>query len=301
MYKTRIDRKNFMIKNYKAWKKSRLTLVVIILAVMFSLTVSGDNTERLVYRAASPYSKILVKDRGNIRSLYFVRKDGTLATETSIDKRKPWRLILSYSRFMFVHLLFSDNPRQGLLIGLGGGGMVHFLNYHYPRFRLDLVEIDPVVARIAKQYFLIKENAGNRVYAEDGFRFIARVRKTYDVIYTDAFIKNIQATDSTGVPLNLKTRNYYKNLKKKIRYGGTAVFDLHNSNHLKEDIRFINSFFPNVYVFKVPNRGNVVVAASTLKRRFTRGELLNRAHVLDRKIKKGFSFTDILKAMSRDF
>ena len=43
--------------------------------------------------------------------------------------------------------------KEGILIGLGGGGLVNFLQYCLPNLHLTAVELDARVAQIAQEYF----------------------------------------------------------------------------------------------------------------------------------------------------
>jgi hypothetical protein len=51
-----------------------------------------------------------------------------------------------------IHPKESENP-TGCIIGLGGGGLVMFLNHVLPWLKLTAVELDPSIVAIAKAYF----------------------------------------------------------------------------------------------------------------------------------------------------
>jgi len=43
---------------------------------------------------------------------------------------------------MFSSYLFLPRPEHVLIVGLGGGSMVRFLEHHEPDLKIDVVEID---------------------------------------------------------------------------------------------------------------------------------------------------------------
>jgi spermidine synthase len=57
----------------------------------------------------------------------------------------------------------------------------------YPKATIDVVEIDPMVTQIAKQYFNLKENPNLSIYHQDARVFLNNTEKKYDVIFGDAF------------------------------------------------------------------------------------------------------------------
>jgi spermidine synthase len=217
---------------------------------------------------SSIYSNILVQDKGSVRSLYFVRDSGQIVLETSVDLKQPHILQVPYTEAMFVsEAFFPSGIRSSLLIGLGGGAMVHHIHHHWPKQKLDAVEIDPVIVDIAKNYFIVPHKEPNiQLHVEDGFVFIQQALKEerkYDVIYMDAFLKPSTDTDSTGVPLRLKTLAFYDELKAILNQDGIVVFNINNHKDINTDLGHIEESFEQTWKMAVPNRGNIIVVACT--------------------------------------
>ena len=113
-----------------------------------------------------------------------------------------------------------------LIVGLGGGAMVHFLEHYDKDVRVDALEIDPVVAQAADRFFNVRSRGNVRVLVSDGFRYLQETDQAYDVIYMDAFLKPSEQTDSTGTPLSLKTERFYKDVQRHLRRPGVVVFNV---------------------------------------------------------------------------
>jgi spermidine synthase len=248
----------------------------------------------LVHETRSEFSHIRIRDRGSRRTLYFVRDSGQEVVETSIDLKSPQLLQIQYTRLMFVSLLYRPEPEACLIVGLGGGAMVRFLNFFFPQVRVDVVEIDPAIVAIARQYFGTEPRAGTRILTADGLAYLRQTPDRYDLIYMDAFLKPGGDNDTTGVPLRLKTETFLKGLHQRLRPGGLVVFNINASEETAGDIATIRSAFPAVDVYRVSGTGTVVAVAALRDRMPGDAELRERARMLDRRGDLGFSFEQLL-------
>ena len=255
---------------------------------------------------SSSYSNIILKDKGSTRSLYFVRDSGQIVLETAVDLKHPERLEVPYTKGMFVsEAFFTNGIDSALLIGLGGGAMVHHIHHYWPDQKLDAVEIDPVIVDIAKNYFVVPhsmspyfKNSSIELHVEDGFVFINNALKNtakYDVIYMDAFLKPSTDTDSTGVPLRLKTLAFYDELKSILNEDGVVIFNINNSKDINTDLKHISDSFEQVWKLSVPNRGNIIVVGCL--KEIDQTTLFNRATHIDEK--KGLGITEWVERLKK--
>ncbi|HEX9434450.1 MAG TPA: fused MFS/spermidine synthase, partial [Burkholderiales bacterium] len=171
----------------------------------------------LVHEVKSDYSHIKVIDYGSRRALYFVGDKELDLVETLIDLREPYRLQHPYAQAMTAGLLYRPEPNSVLLVGLGGGALVRFLNHYFPDVRLDVVEIDPAVVEVARDYFGTRPVPGTRILVADGRDFLARSTERYDLILLDAHLYPSELTDGTGHPLSLRTEAFYRSLHERLR------------------------------------------------------------------------------------
>lgn len=246
----------------------------------------------------SDFSRIRIRTRGSVHSLLFVRDSGEEVVESMVDIESPHRLLAPYTRFMFAGYLFRPKQEQVLIVGLGGGSMVHFLKHHDPEVRVDVVEIDPAVVKIADRYFGVRSGGNVRIVTADGFTYLADTQTRYDVIYMDAFLKPSAGTDGTGVPARLKTLRFYKDVQGKLEADGLVVFNLNRHPAVTEDIKTIRNAFPQVYVFRV-SETNLVVIGSLADARAKAADLRSRALAADRRFQTDFSFRKLLGSLVR--
>lgn len=247
----------------------------------------------------SDYSHIRIRKRGNVRTMMFVRDNGDEVGETRLDITQPHKLLTPYTQVMFASYLFQPTVKRVAIVGVGGGAMVHFISHHQPGVTVDAVEIDATVLKLAEKYFGLKASDAINLHAADGLKFLAETEHRYDVIFMDAFLKPSGDTDKTGVPLNLKTIEFYKSLKERLTDNGVVAFNLNATPKSAEDVRTISQAFPQVYVFRVGKEANYVVVASPSEKRFTRSQLAAQGRVLDRKMRTNFSFARFVGALMK--
>lgn len=249
----------------------------------------------------SKYSHIRIRRNGSVRTLIFVADNGAEARESQIDSASPHVLHFPYLRYMFLSYLFRPEPEKVLIVGLGGGSMVHFLNRYDPRVEVDAVEIDPEVVRIADEYFGVRnrnketDKVQVKIITADGLEYLKDTQSRYDVIYLDAFLKPATDNDDTGVPLRLRTRDFYKRVQAKLKPDGLVVFNLHTHRGSDEDMQAIRDSFAQVYTFSVSSRSGRVIVASPSSTRLSRTEILERARSRDSRNNPGFSFEEMAR------
>lgn len=279
--------------------RSRLAWIVTGAALFAaSLVARAAQQPPVVEREVrSKYSRIKVTRQEMTRTLWFVRDNGEEVVESSVDLERPDDLLVPYTRFMFLSYVFRPNPGRVLIVGLGGGAMVHFLQRHDPKVKVDVVEIDPEIVGIADRYFGVRTERNVHINVTDGLEYLQTSDARYDVIYMDAFLRPSGGTDAVGVPLHLKTLAFYGEVRKRLNPDGLVVFNVNPHAKVAKDIRAVEESFPNTYVFPLGGNEGYVVVASTAKEKLSPRTIRDEAARLDRRFKAPFSF----KAMAARF
>lgn len=142
----------------------------------------------IIHQAQDQLGVIEVVDDGLCRSLHF----GTDAKQSSMLLRDPYELALTYTRAMCAALLFCEEPRRVLLLGLGGGSLAKFLLHHFPQCHIDAVEFRPEVHRIAQEFFGLPDDPRLQLFYEDAGSFVRHTNSgqgDYDLMIIDAFLE----------------------------------------------------------------------------------------------------------------
>jgi spermidine synthase len=223
---------------------------------------SAPGLGQLEHEEASPFSRIRVRRDGDVRALTFVRDNGQEAVQTRVNLTAPHTLMSPYARGMFASYLYQPQPRRVLIVGLGGGAMVHFLTRYEPQAQIDAVEIDPVVVKLADQYFGVRSGGNVRVHTADAVTFVEHTTDRYDLILMDAFLRPSSDTDTTGVPTRLKTQAFLGRLKQALAPGGVVAFNVNEHASMADDIASVAAVFGHAAVYRCPPSDNKVIIAA---------------------------------------
>jgi spermidine synthase len=178
----------------------------------------------------------------------------------------------------YFNMGFVLNPGIESVLFIGGGGLSgpkQFLEY-YPGVTVDVVEIDPEVVRVAREYFYVPDDPRLNVHVADGRAFLGRAG-TYDLIVLDAYSK-------TYVPFHLMTLEFFEVLAGHLNPGGVVVSNLissligDTSDLLMAEVRTVELVLPQVYLFTTRSRStsmvqNIALMATAAEHAYTSEEL----------------------------
>lgn len=210
---------------------------------------------RILHEERSLYSRIMVKQTGSTLCLQFnVRSEQR--NQSCIDTRKPRAMVFSYTRMSMSALLFNPEPRNILVIGLGGGTLPTAFNELFPQAHIDAVEIDPAVVKVAEQFFDFSSNERLLVHTRDARVWTKRAlrqERRYDIIVLDAF-------NGEYIPEHLMTREYLQETKQLLAPGGTLVANTFSISQLYDhESATYAEVFGDFINFRLPESGNRVV------------------------------------------
>jgi spermidine synthase len=151
----------------------------------------------LLYKDTA-YHHIVVSELERTRYLRF---DNLVQGGVRLDD--PGRSVVAYEEGLFVPWAIRPGIRTVCQIGLGPGSFARVLSRLMPEVSVDSVEVDPVVADVARRFFLYRESDRVRTIISDGRVHLDRPGPLYDMIVLDAF-------NSTGTPFHLTTREFFR-------------------------------------------------------------------------------------------
>src|SRR5438477_3075268 len=115
-------------------------------------------------------SAIAVSDSRGVRTLHV----GGEAIQSAMRLDDPFALALDYTRCMMAFLLFHPEPRQALMLGLGGGSLAKFFYRHLRKTKIRVAELDPRVVAVSRaQFSLPPDDARLQVAIGDGAQALA--------------------------------------------------------------------------------------------------------------------------------
>lgn len=112
----------------------------------------------------------------------------TPGVETRLDLRRPYEIHLPYLKAMLISTYFNPKPSNILLLGLGGGSLVHYFKHYHPNTKITVIEHSKDIVSCAYNFFGLKAHKGSfDVFIENAFHYIKNVNIKYDVIFVDIF------------------------------------------------------------------------------------------------------------------
>lgn len=193
---------------------NKLSSKVCSALLVFIFIAFGSSAE-VIHQERSLYRNILVEDQGDLRCLRFNVKTSK-SNQSCLYKSDPQHLVFNYTKLLFSGLLLIEQPKNILIIGLGGGTMSNTLHQLYPQSTITNVEIDPAVIKVARQYFGFVENQHVTSTVQDGRIFIKRAalkKQQYDWIILDAF-------NGDYIPEHLLTQEFLQEAKNLLTSNG---------------------------------------------------------------------------------
>ena len=228
----------------------------IILMAAFLLPYSAELAEA-IHEERSKYRDITVTQVGDRRCLLFnVHRGDRNQTCMMVEDRDL--LVFDYTRMSFAGLLLKQDPEDILVIGLGGGSIPMTFADLFPNAKIDVVEIDEAVVRVAEEYFYYSDTDNMTVYVDDGRPFIKRAGirgQKYDYIVLDAF-------SGDYIPEHMLTREFLEEVKTIMSEDGVLVANTFSTSRLydHESVTYQRAF-GEFYNFKLPTSGNRIIIA----------------------------------------
>ena len=175
----------------------------------------GFSAEQLKRLRAGTLGQPFLIENGTMRHLFF----DTSNTQSSMRLDDPDALVNAYTRKMMAFLLFTPEPRQILMIGLGGGSLAKFCYRRLPQARISVIEINADVIALRELFAIPADDERFEVIHEDGAAFLAKAGLTPDVILIDAF-------DELGIAPSLASSEFYRRASESLTADGVLVMNL---------------------------------------------------------------------------
>jgi len=161
----------------------------------------------------SSHHRIHVTDDGAWRVMRFEHNQ-----QSSMALDDPFESSIEYVDYLHLTLAINPDPQRVLVIGLGGGSLVKRMWRDYPDVSIDAVEIDPVVAQLARTHFALPDDERISVFVGDGREFVETTLETYDIVVIDAF-------DDDRVPRHLTTEEFMRAVRDRLSPGGVVAYN----------------------------------------------------------------------------
>ena len=168
-----------------------------------------------------PFGKPVVRDGRRTRTLRF----DAFGVQSSMRRNDPFELDLPYTRAMMSFGLFHHDPRDILIVGLGGGSLSKYCFHRFPSARVTTIEIDESVIALREQFFIPPDSERFQIVHADAAEYLSDKTGVADVILLDGF-------DASGLPAALSSQYFYHSCYAALRSEGVLVANLLSNDSL---------------------------------------------------------------------
>ena len=132
----------------------------------------------------------------------------------------------------------DTRPSSTLVLGLGGGTVVHLLYERFGPFPVVGVERDPAVVALARSHFGFDdlEARGLEVVLGDAFEYVARCERTFDLVLVDLY-------DGLQPAKGFLAKPFLRKVRSLLNPGGMAVFNLILGRRLPKQLHRLMEIF----------------------------------------------------------
>ena len=241
--------------------RTRATLLMLLPLLVASMVSPAKERLGILHEERSLYTRILVHKVNNLLCMKFtlVRSD---SNQSCKDLSAPKRLVFAYARMTMTALLFNRHPQNILIVGLGGGTLPEAFFQLLDNAKIDTVEIDSAVIKVAKEYFLFEDNERKRVIAQDARVFIKRAilqSTEYDLVILDAF-------NGDYIPEHLMTKEFLLEVQKVLSRDGVLVANTFGTSKLYDyESNTYQDVFGSFINYKRAETGNRLIIVPQAK------------------------------------
>ena len=228
--------------------RSSRAKAVVLLALVLTISLGFGTVAtffRSIFTESAYYAIIVIEEDdpegGTLKKLLL-----DSLVHSGANPTRPDDLWYEYER-MAVWIIENRMPQDARTLFIGGGGytLPYWVERHYPKASIDVVEIDPEVTRIALKEFIYDSR---RIVSinEDGRTALRNMApgKKYDLVFSDAF-------NDVSVPYHLTTREFGENVKAHLTDHGfymVNIVDRGDGGFLSAFSNTLSRVFTNVYV-----------------------------------------------------
>jgi spermidine synthase len=252
---------------------AHLVVAGLLLLAAAAAAIPPPLPEGIVYRRITPYQSLEVGDSGDRR---YLRSNGFLQSAIELGSGEP---ATRYVRALPLALAYQPAARRVLVLGMGGATAGSYLQRRVPDLAVDYVEIDPVMADVAREWFGFRDGPRSRVHLADARRFLAATDERWDVVFCDAYV-------GLSIPFHLATREFVALVEERLAPGGVFVFNLAGGQEdpfSRAIVHTVRESFPVARAYEVEGSGNVVVVATSTAVGGDREAVRRRAEALARR------------------
>lgn len=231
-------------------------LLLGIPIIATSMLFTAPPLQAVIFDEDGTYERIRVLD-----SLFQDKPARLLLLDRSLSSGIDARsggLIFPYSHYFRLVELRDQPPRHTLVLGAGSYTIPQALLTTYAEATVDVVDIEPKLWSVAKQYFGVKEDVRLQPHTGDARRWLLDNDTKYDLIFSDVY------SSLFSLPPHLSTQEFFLLAKRRQTENGLFIANIIGSLSRKDPsllqamLQTLRSVWPNSAVFITTNQHSLL-------------------------------------------
>jgi spermidine synthase len=226
---------NLLFALLLGWRKNRIVLClsVLLIVIVGGFTVFFQRVRQCTLREQWKTYTFLTSQNSIYENIVVVSRDRSVSFFANGLLSFTVPDTASSEMKAHIPLLEHPEPHSVLIIGGGVSGVMREVLKH-PVSRVDYVEIDPLVVKLAKKYLdpSVLEDPRVHIIFSDGRRFVKGTEKEYDVA-----ILNIPEPHTAQLN-RFYTVEFFTELQRILSSSGVVCFSIYsNPNYMSEEAK----------------------------------------------------------------
>jgi predicted membrane-bound spermidine synthase len=200
------------------WRVAASAVLALMLMLQFTNRASATSLIAAIDTPTAHYTVVQMSYRGESTRLLMTDPRGF---QSGVYANGNKDLVFDYNRR--VADAVQNAPKKDRIAIIGGGvfTLPEYLAKKYPASQIDVIEIDPQLEQIAKDYFYYQPQPNIKVFAQDARAFLRQTpAATYDLVVVDAY------NNDSAIPFSLGTREYTAHIKRALTERGAVIANI---------------------------------------------------------------------------
>ena len=198
------------------------TAAILVVLMVLGYSAAEESPPGVVFERNTFYHRIRVvqtptTDGDRLRTLYLD------TTEEGSQFEKSREMSSIYQRYWELARVFCGDLKKAAFLGGGAFTMPQAVLDAFPEAEADVVEIDPAVIDVGREYFRLNEYPRLNAVADDARHFLATAGTQYDLIFADAY------RGRGCMPAHLVTREFFSLAKSRLTDRGVLIVNVVSS------------------------------------------------------------------------
>jgi spermidine synthase len=238
----------------------RITIILVNVSILvLSVILTSSLEAKIVHKERSLYRNIMVTQDSKERCLLFTIKRRARSRQSCQSLEDPKQLVFRYAQVTMSSFALQSNPKDILVLGLGGGSLPMTYVDLLPEANITAVEIDTAVTKVAKKYFGLKTSDKLKVAEKDARVFVKRAlrkKQKFDLVVLDAF-------NGDYIPEHLMTKEFLEEVRSLLNENGVVVANTFSTSDLYDhESATYKEVFSEFLNFKIPHGNRIIIATN---------------------------------------